>query len=151
MLTYSVMISVLVGNYMYRYGRHFGSFYHNPAIYRRFRLLVKWVNTDLILEKCFIKIKRQGMILAPMCLCLVKMWKSNVKKKCFHIISNVACRGEFKPRGTRSFQIVHSLSTCQHSRQSERQNITDITLNEQQRSVTILEDSLTTNNDFYLR
>ena len=37
----------------------------------------------------FIEIQRQGKFLPPMRLCSGKMWKSNVKKKKFHIISHV--------------------------------------------------------------
>ena len=78
------MIWVLACNNMYRNERHFGSLYHNPIILETVSILAsKHVNGST--QKIFyIKIQRQGIILAPMCLCQGKMWKSHVKN-IFHI------------------------------------------------------------------
>ena len=75
-----VMIWVLACNNMYRYERHLGYFYDNPTILETVSILAsKYVNGPF-----FIEIQRQGIILAPMCLCQGKMWKSHVKN-IFHI------------------------------------------------------------------
>ena len=42
------MLWDLVSNDMYRYERHFGSFYPNPTILETVPIASKWVNTDLI-------------------------------------------------------------------------------------------------------
>ena len=63
------MIWVLVYKNMYRYERyltHFESFYRNPETVS---VAGKWVDTDLIENRFFTEIQRQGIILAPMCLC----------------------------------------------------------------------------------
>ena len=67
--------------------------------YRRFRFIAsKQVNGST--REIFL-MQRQGTILAPMCLCKGKMWKSNAKN-IFHIISrsSVACRSEVKCQTT---------------------------------------------------
>ena len=54
---------------MYRYERYltyFESFYRNPETGS---VAGKWVDTDLIENRFLIEIQRQGIILAPMCLC----------------------------------------------------------------------------------
>ena len=50
---------------MYQYERHFGSFYRNPTIFETVAIASKWVNAEIF----FIEIQRQGIILAPVCLC----------------------------------------------------------------------------------
>ena len=65
---------------MYRYERHFGSFYRNPTILETVSIASKWVNMHL--SEIFLN----NDILALMCASVkVKMWKSNVKN-IFHIV-----------------------------------------------------------------
>ena len=79
-----IMIWVLACNNMYRYERHFGSFYHNPTILETVSILAsKYVNGSTRKIFC-IEIQWQGKILAPTCLCQGKMWKSHLKN-IFHI------------------------------------------------------------------
>ena len=94
------------------------------------------------------------MILALMCLCLGKMWKSNVKN-IFHIPCwPVGCQ-QAKTRG----RLVRGVSWLRnplphmpvHSRQSERQNIIARTHTWQQCSVITSEAILTTKWGFNLR
>ena len=68
------MIWVLVCNNMCRYERHFGSFsrYCNPTI-------LETVSIPTAMRILFIEIQWQGIILALMCLCQGKTWKSEVK------------------------------------------------------------------------
>ena len=49
---------------MYRYERHFESFYRNPTILETVLIASKWVHT----ENLFIEIQWEEIILAPMCL-----------------------------------------------------------------------------------
>ena len=74
------MIWVLVCNNMCRCERHFGSFHHHPTIFNTMK--------PTAMQILFIEIQWQGIILAPMCLCQGKMWKSKVKN-IFHITSHV--------------------------------------------------------------
>ena len=68
------MIWVLVCNNMCRYERHFGSFsrYRNPTI-------LETVSIPTTMRILFIEIQWQGIILALMCVCQGKMWKSKVR------------------------------------------------------------------------
>ena len=68
------MIWVLVCNNMCQYERHFGSFsrHRNPTI-------LETVSIPTAMRILFTEIQWQGIILAPMCLCQGKMWKSKVK------------------------------------------------------------------------
>ena len=147
------MIWVLACNKMYRYERHFGSFYHNPTILETVSILAsKQVNGST--QKIFyIKIQRRGIILAPMCLCQGKMWKSHVKN-IFHIPR--------WPVGVKSNYVIqvilrgvswlrNHLPPHAHSRQSVRQNIIDRMHTWQQCSVTISKDVLATKYGFNLR
>ena len=73
-----VMIWVLVCKNMYRcerYLTHFESFYHNPISRDGFGCSQHGPHW----KSFFIEIQRQGIILASVCLCKSKMWKSNVK------------------------------------------------------------------------
>ena len=116
--------------------------------------VLKWVNREHGRIFVFIEIQRQGINQSPMCLCLGKMWKSNVKN-IFHIISRVA----YWPVGVSNHVVLkfsrlrHHLP-CQHgqhSRESERQNIIDKTHTWQQCLVIISEDISKTKYDFDLR
>ena len=62
------MIGAVVCYNMYRYGRHFGSFYRNPTILET--VSIAWVNTKNIF---LIEIQRHEIILAAMCLCKYKV------------------------------------------------------------------------------
>ena len=79
---------------------HFESFYRNPETVS---IAGKWVDTDRIENRFFIEIQRQGIILAPMCLCLGK----NVKTK------GKECFSYNFPRWFAVFLIAQSLKTHQ--------------------------------------
>ena len=67
-----VMIRVLVCNNMYRYKHHFGSFYHNLTILEAVSIhciASKQVNGSTREILFFFLIQRQGIIMAPLCLC----------------------------------------------------------------------------------
>ena len=135
-----IMIWALVWDNMYRYGRHFGSSYRNPTISDGFRL------PRSTRQIFFVEIQHE-IILAPMCLCQRKMWKSNVNNICF-FISHVGLP-QFKStwvlRGVSCWLGNHL--PCQHTA-TERQNIIDRTHTWQQCSFTISEDILTTKYSF---
>ena len=94
---------VLVCINMYRCERNFGSFYCYPTLARevmgQFRDVISALSTAIQQFKgstptswmiaVFIEIQHQEKNLPPMRLCSGKMWKSNVKKFFFHIISHV--------------------------------------------------------------
>ena len=91
----------------------------------------------------FIEMQRQGIILALMCLCPGKMWKSHVKN---------VFRIPRWPVGVKSNYVIlrgvswlrnHLPHMPAHSRQSEPQNIIDTMHTWQQCSVSISEDILT--------
>ena len=50
---------------------YFSTQYRNPTILETVSIASESVKTDNL----FIEIQRQGIILAPMCLCKGKMWK----------------------------------------------------------------------------
>ena len=62
----------------------FGSFYHNPTILETVSILASKHVNGSTQKIFFIKIQRQGIILALMCLCQGKMWKSHVQN-IFHM------------------------------------------------------------------
>ena len=74
-----VMIWVLAYNNMYRYELHFGSFYHNPTVLETVSILASKHVNGSTRKIFFMEIQRQGISLAPMCLCQCQMWKSHVK------------------------------------------------------------------------
>ena len=75
----TLLVWVLVCNNMCRYERYFGSFYRNPTILEMVSTAIKSVSTPTVMRILFIEIQWQKIIIAPMCLCHGKMWKSKVK------------------------------------------------------------------------
>ena len=103
----------------------------------------------------FIEIQQQGIILAPMCLCEGKMWKSNVKNIC-----HIPCRPVGVSTGQNTWYagtnydcwlLNHLPHMPAHSRQSERQYIIARTHTWQQYSISTSEAILTTKYGFNLR
>ena len=115
-----VMVGVLACNSMYRYEHHFGSFYHNPTILEKVSILACKHVSGSTRKSFFIEIQWQGIILAPMCFCRGKMWKSHVTN-IFHIphwpVGVTTGYSEEFP-WLRNHLLPHA-----HSWQPERQNI----------------------------
>ena len=108
----------------------------------------------------FIEIQGQKIILAPMCLCQGKMWKSYVKNifhiACWPVGVSTGQNTWYAHAGTRGFLIAADSAITYHfmpahSRQSERQNIIARTHTWQQCSVSTSEAILTTKYGFNLR
>ena len=66
----------------------------------------------ILMRILFIEIQWHGIILAPMCLCQGKMWKSKVKN-IFISFPTLACRSEATPRSTQVSLLAQSLKTHQ--------------------------------------
>ena len=145
-----IMIWVVACNNMSRYEQHFGSFYHNPTILETVSILASKHVNGSTQKMFFIEIQRQGIILAMMCLCQSKIWKSHVKN-IFHIPR--------WPVGVKSNSVIlrgvsliaQSLTTTCQQLAVGAANIIDRMHIWHQCSVTMSKDILTTKYGFNLR